>query len=581
MGVDTIEVEIIRQGLLAGAEEMARSLCRTAYNTIVYEIHDYGVGLHDRDGSVVADYSGVASFAGANDFGVKRALVALGRGNLHSGDVVLLNYPYWSGAHTLDALVFAPVFAGVQRIGFCSCRVHLLDLKQKDPGYVLDSTDMSQEGIFFPAVKIYDQGRPNHDMLNVIRFNSRMPERTLGDLHAQVSACKTGERRVQELAQRFGVGSLVTAMKEINDHGERLARAALRRLPKGTWTAADYVDSDGIDTETPVKMEVTVTVTDEKMIVDWSKTDMPARGPVNVPRGETVATAMLAFKALTTPDSPVTAGNFRPLEVVTTPGSLMEAVPPMPTFTMWTGLLAPEVITKALAQGMPDLVPACSGGDVCDIMTLGIDAATGAPWLEAINDAVGFGAHAGGDGEDGVMHVSEPGCRNSPIEVLETKAPVLIDTYGYRPDSGGAGLYRGGVGVRRTYHFLSPATAIVINYKTKTQPWSIGGGNPGVSNAILVEAVPGSEKYVGASSNHFEAGGRITNLTGGGGGWGDAFQRNPARVARDVEAGLVSKESAEMDYGVVVDLETYSVDEVATAQVRLERRLGKLLDGQD
>jgi N-methylhydantoinase B len=568
MSPDTITVEVIRHGLIASADEMARNLCRTAYNTIVYEIHDYGVGIHDADGNVVADTPGVASFTGANDFGIKRAVEFLGRDTLRDGDAVLLNYPYWSCAHTLDALVFAPIFFDRELIAFASCRVHLLDLNQKDPGYVLDSTDMSQEGIVFPAVRICIGGEPNQDIFNIIRFNSRMPERTIGDVQAQIAACQSGERRVQEIARKYGAQPLRQAMKEINDHGERLALAALARLPKGTWSALDFVDSDGIDVDRMIPLKVTVTITDAKMIVDWTDTREPADGPVNVPRGLTVADTMLAFKALTTPDSPVTAGNFRPLEVLTTPGSLLEAVPPMPTFTLWTGLLIPEVITKALAQGMPDLVPACSGGDVCDIMTLGAQPDSGLRWLEAINDAVGFGAHSEGDGEDGIMHVTEPGCRNSPIEVLETKAPILIDDYGYRADSGGPGRFRGGVGVVRTYQFLAPSTAIVINYKTKTRPWSIGRGLPGESNTVVLHPDTDHEQHVGASYNHFLAGERIRNLTGGGGGWGDPLHRDLKLVMADVSAGFVSVQNAEADYGVAVDPVTLELDERGTRSLR-------------
>ncbi len=565
---DTITTEVIHHGLLAAAQEMARNLCRTAYNTIVYEIHDYGVGIHDPDGNVVADAPGIASFTGANDFGVKRVLEVLGRSSLVAGDIILLNYPYWSGAHTLDALVIAPIVEHERLIAFASCRVHLLDLKQRHAGYVLDSTDMAEEGLFFPGVKLYAAGRPRPDIFNLVRFNSRMPERTLGDLQAQVSACQTGERLVQAMARRYGARELVEAMREINDHGARLALAGLSRLPTGTWSAIDYVDSDGIATDELVKLEVTVTVQPDRMVVDWSRTDRPARGPINLPRGRTLAVTMLAFKALTTPDSPVTSGNFRPLEVLTTPGSLMEAVPPMPTFTQWTGLLVPEVITKALAQGMASLIPACSGGDICDVMTLGPASWTGAPWLEAINDAVGFGGHAEGDGSDGITHVTQPGCRNNPIEVFETRAPVLIERYGYRVDSGGPGTHRGGVGVERTYHFLAPATAIVINYKTRTSPWGSAGGRPGRRNEVIVHPGTDHTRRVGASRNELLPGDRLTNLTGGGGGWGDPIGRDPALVAADVESGLVTVGRAAIDYGVVVDASTGLVDDAATQALR-------------
>ncbi|CAB5076068.1 unannotated protein [freshwater metagenome] len=566
--IDSITVEVIRHSMLSACNEMARNLCRTAYNTIVYEIHDYGISLHDVDGNCIAEAPGIAIFSGANDFGVQKGIEFVGRENFKSGDVYLLNYPYWSAAHTLDALVFTPILVDNKLVGFSSCRVHLLDLKQKDAGYVLDSTDMSQEGIFFPCSKIYDQGVICDDIFNIIRFNSRFPERTIGDLQAQVSAVHTGDVRLKEIVAKFGLDSVVEAMEEINQHGERLSRAAVARLPKGTWSASDFLDSDGVVTDELVEMKVIVTVEDDRMIIDWRGTNKGAAGPINLPIGGTFAASRLAFKSLTTPDSNICAGNFRNLEILTTEGSLMHATPPMPTFTLWTGLLAPEVVTKALAQGLPDVVPACSGGDVCDVMALGVNPRNGAWWLEATNDAVGMGAHSGADGEDGIMHVTEPGCRNNPVEILESKAPMMIERYGYRQDTGGAGKHRGGVGIERAYKFLAPSTAIVINYKTLTRPWAVAGGNEGVKNTVIVHPGTPLEKEVSVSNNSFDVDGRIVNLTGGGGGWGNPFERASSAVAEDVKQGFVSVGKAKDDYGVVVDPKTFAVDESATAALR-------------
>lgn len=566
---DSITTEIIRHGLLAAADEMARNLCRTAYNTVVYEIHDYGIGIHDAQGDVVADAPGIAVFTRGNDHGIKRAVEFLGRDALEPGDVFILNYPYWASAHTLDPLVFAPIHHEDELIGFASCRIHVLDLKQKDPGYVLDSTDMYQEGLFFPCSKLYRRGVQNDDVFNIIRFNSRMPERTIGDIQAQVSACVTGVRRTQQIAAKYGAGVLSAAMDAINDHGERLARLALAKLPKGTWTAHDFVDSDGVDADRLIKMNVTVTIGDDEMVIDWTGSERDVKGPINLPVGQTEAFCSLVFKALTTPDTPVVAGNFRPLRVVTEPGSVMHAVPPMPTFTLWTGLLGGEVVLKALAQGMPDRVPACSGGDVCSMMGLGVNPRTGEAWLEATNEAVGFGAHAGGDGEDGIMHLSEPGCRNNPVEVLETKSPMFIESYGYRPDSGGPGRHRGGVGVGRTYRFTAPSTGICLVYKTRTQPWSIGDGLPGESNHVILNPGTGREVRQGGSYNRLDEGEVLVNNTGGGGGYGDPFDRAPERVAADVRNGFVGVESAARDYGVVVDPVTYEVNQEATRRLRV------------
>lgn len=570
--VDAITTEIIRHSLHAATEEAARNLCRTAYNTIVYEIHDYGITLHDRAGSSIAEAVGIAIFSGGNEYGVRKILEFLGEDALHEGDVIMLNYPYWSAAHTLDVLVAQPAFHDGELIGFASCRVHLLDLMQKDVGYVSDSTDMFQEGIFFPAVKLYDRGEIREDIFNIIRFNSRMPERTIGDLQAEVSAVNTGVRRMAEIAKRYGPDTLVEAMEAISEHGERLSRAAVSRLPDGTWSAHDFVDTDGVDLDELVRMDVTVTVDGDEMTIDWRETSEPAKGPINLPIGMTLAASQLAFKAVTTPDSPICAGNFRNLTVLTTEGSLMHAVPPMPTFTLWPGLLAPEVVLKALAVGMPDEIPACSGGDVCDVMALGVNPRTGQAWLEATNDAVGFGGHAGGDGEDGIMHMTEPGCRNNPIEVLESKGPMVIDRYGFRPDSGGPGKHRGGVGIERQYRFLHDTTALVINYKTRVEPWGVAGGRNGVSNRVVVHPGTEAEREVTVSTNQFGPGESIHNLTGGGGGWGDPFERDPAAVVEDVRQGYVSVEGARRDYGVVVDPDTHALDEAATAEARAGAR---------
>jgi N-methylhydantoinase B len=565
---DAITTEIIRHALLAVAQEMARNLCRTSYNTVVYEIHDYGIGIHDPHGDVVADAPGIAVFTRGNDHGIKKAVEFLGVEAMEPGDIFILNYPYWSSAHTLDPLVFAPIHHDDELIGFASCRVHVLDLKQKDPGYVLDSTDMSQEGIFFPAVKLYRRGVQNDDIFNIVKFNSRMPERTIGDIQAQVSACFTGVRRTQEIAQKYGPELLLGAMQAINDHGERLARLALLELPNGTWSAHDFVDNDGVDLDRMIKMNVTVTIADDEMIIDWTGSDKDVRGPINLPIGMTEAFCSLIFKALTTPETSVVAGNFRPMRIIAEPGSVMHAEPPMPTFTLWTGLIGGEVLLKALAQGLPDRVPACSGGDVCSMMGLGVNPRNGEAWLEATNEAVGFGGHAGGDGEDGIMHLSEPGCRNNPVEVLETKSPMFIESYGYRPDTGGPGRHRGGVGVGRAYRFEAPSSGICIVYKTMTKPWGIGEGRPGDNNHVVLN--PGTDREVvkGGSYNHLDTGEVLVNNTGGGGGWGSPLDREPEWVARDVRNGFVSVEAAAREYAVAVDPTTFEVDLEGTKELR-------------
>ena len=566
--VDSITVEVIHHRLISAAKEMMRNLMRTSYSTIVYEIRDFGLGIYDAQGDLLAEAPGLAIFTRSNDYALKNAIAFLGREDIEPGDVILLNYPYWSSAHTLDVAAFAPIHHDDTLIGFTAARIHWLDLKQKDAGYVLDSTDMHQEGIYFPCTRIRRRGKLNEDIVNIIRFNSRFADRTVGDMLAQVSACATGAKRVEEIVERFGRDTFLEAGAEIQDHGERLARAGLAELPRGTWTASDLVDDDGVEKDRLVRMEATVTISDEGMVVDWSASDDQVSGPINLPFGMTLALSSLIFKAMTTPDTPATAGNFRPLRVIAPEGNLMHAMPPAPTFTLWTGLLAGEVILKALAQGMPDLVPACSGGDVCTMMGLGMDSRTGRPWLEATNEAVGFGGHAGGDGENGIMHLTEPGCRNNPVEVLETKAPMFIEHYGLRPDSGGPGKHRGGLGISRVYRFLEPSTAVTLVKKTKTKPWGMNGGGVGDNCHVVLRPGTDREAVVGGVYESMAANEVLVNNSGGGGGWGPAFERDPGAVLADVREGYVTVASARRDYGVALDDTGRAVDPEATASLR-------------
>ncbi len=573
--VDPVTVEVIRHYLLSAAREMNQNLMRTSFNTIVYEMRDFGLGIYDRKCRLLAEAPGLAIFTRANDYALQKIVEFLGEENIHPGDVILLNYPFWSSTHTLDVTASSPIFCEGNLVGFTAVKIHWLDLGQKDPGYCLDTTDLHQEGLLFPCSKIYKRGELNQELVDIIRFNSRIPDRVLGDMNAQISSCRTGERRVEELVKKFGLETFIQATEDILDHGERLARNRLATLPKGTWTAEDWVDDDGVDKDTMLKIKATVSITDEEMLIDFAGSSPEAKGPINIPIGLTRGIGALVFKAITTPDLPANDGNFRPLKVEAPEGCLMHAVPPAATFTLWPAVLATEVITKALSQGMPDVVPACSGGDLCTVMTVGLDPKTKKPWVEANNEGVGFGGHAGGDGEHGIMHLSEPGCQNVPIEVVETKTPMLIESYGLRQDSGGAGEHPGGLGVSRTYKFLAETSAITLVKKTKTKPWGVGGGLDGENCHVKLRPGTDKEETTGMVYEEMKEGEVLENHAGGGGGWGDPLRRNPEKVLEDVRDEYISVESAKKYYGVVIDNTVPKIDPVATANLRKAREHAK------
>jgi N-methylhydantoinase B len=566
--IDPITIEVIRNYLLSAAREMNRNLVRTAYSTTIYEVHDFGVGIYDRRCRLLAEAPGLAIFTRGNDYALVKIVEYLGYDNIHPEDIILLNYPFWSAAHTLDVTAVTPIFHANEIVGFTAVKQHWQDLGQKDPGYCTDTTDLYQEGLVIPCLKIHKRGRLNQDLVDIIRFNSRMPEHVLGDMNAKISSCITGRKRVEELVEKFGPETFHLAIEQILDHGERIARARLAKLPKGTWSADDWVDDDGVDKETMVRIKATVTISDDEMLVDFTGSDPETKGPINVPIGMTMGVGALVFKAITTPDLPANEGNFRPLKVVAPPGSLMNAIPPAPTFTLWPALLAVEVITKALAQAGADIVPACSGGDLFSINGVGVHPRTGKLWHEGSNEGVGFGAHTSGDGENVIMHPSEPGCRNNPIEVMETKAPMRVEYYGLRQDSGGPGQHRGGLGARRNIRYLADSTALNMVKKSKTKPWGTAGGHNGENGYAVYWPGTEQEQVTGTNYQPVKAGDRVFNFSGGGGGWGDPYFREPERVLEDVRNEYVSVESAQQLYGVIIDPVTMTIDAAATERLR-------------
>jgi len=558
--------QVIRSYLLSAAEEMRRTLVRTAFNPVIYEVFDFGISLYDRNLELIADAPGLALFLGANDYAIRKGVEYIGRGNFERGDIVLMNYPYWNSAHAMDATLFAPVFAqnADEPFAFTCIRAHWMDLGAKDPGYVLDSTDVHQEGLILPGLKVYKRGRPDREILELIRFNSRMPELVIGDLEAQVAATRTGERRLIEIHEKFGGAQLEEAIQRILAHGEAQVREGLTKLPRGTWTAEDLVDDDGI-TDTPVPIKVEVTIDADGMHCDFAGSSPAVRGPINMPFGLTETVCKLVLKSLTTPNEPSNAGHFRPLTVKAEPGTLFHAVYPAATFTLWTAHLAIELVYKALAKGMEERLAASSGGDVPGFMMVGNDP-SGNLYAVSNNDPVGWGATARHDGANATNHISGSLVRNTPIEVMEIRTGMLIDSLELRCDSGGAGRFRGGLGATRKIAFRSSGEFLTVTKKTKTRPWALAGGCDTDPISMLLFPGTAKEKRVGTYRAKVVAGDRAIYETAGGGGYGPAIERDPSLVLEDVLEGYVSANAARDIYGVsIVD---GRVDAEATRRLR-------------
>ncbi|MQA03323.1 MAG: hydantoinase B/oxoprolinase family protein [Streptosporangiales bacterium] len=548
-GVDGATVEVVRSYLVATAEEMRATLIRTAFNPVIYEVLDFGISVYDAKLRLVAEATGLTFFLGANDYSLRKGVEYVGVENLHRGDIVMLNYPYWNAAHAYDATLFMPVFFDGTLVGFLCVRAHWMDLGAKDPGYVLDSTDMHQEGLIFPGTKVFERGEPDEKILELIRFNSRMPELVIGDLHAQVAALRTGERRFHEILAKFGVPSVNTAVEQYLAVSETRSRDALRALPQGSWTAVDWLDDDGVSDD-PVRMQVTVTIADGTLTCDFTGSAPATAGPVNMPYGATLAMCKVVLKALTSPDEPSNGGTTAALDVIAESGQLFHAVYPAPTFTLWTGIVAFELIYKALAQGMPDRLAASSGGDVPGFMMVGEHPETGEFFAVSNNDPVGWGGNPDHDGIDATIHLSESTVRSTPIEVLEARTGMFFERVEIRRDSAGAGQFRGGCGLRRDIRFRSPGEFLSVIKKTKSRPWALGGGQEPEANQVIVFPGTERERRVSTTRVAVQPGDRITLLTAGGGGHGDPRERDPESVRHDVAEGYLSAETAREVYGV-------------------------------
>jgi len=552
--LDGATVEVVRSYLLAAAEEMRTTLIRTAFNPVIYEVLDFGISIYDADAELIAEATGLTFFLGANDFSVAKGIEYVGRENLHRGDVVLLNYPYWNAAHAYDATLFAPVFMPDEErlIGFVCVRAHWMDLGAKDAGYVLDSTDVHQEGLLFPGTKVWSRGEPVHDILELIRFNSRMPELVLGDLNAQIACLRTGERRFAEILEKFGPDVVTEAIAAVRVASEQRTREALLALPQGTWSAEDILDDDGISDD-PIPMKVTVTNAGGELTIDFAGSSPAVRGPVNMPFGATIALGKVVLKNLTARDDPSNSGTTVPLTVLAEPGSLFHAVYPAPTFTLWTGIVALELIYKALAQGMPELLAASSGGDVPGFMMVGSHPDTGEFYAISNNDPIGWGASVDHDGLDATIHLSESTVRNTPLEVLEARSGMRFERVEIRPDSGGAGRFRGGNGITRDIRFVSAGELLTVIKKTKSRPWALNGGQEPDPNQVILFPGTDREQRVSTKRTTVHPGDLVRIESAGGGGHGEAARRDPAAVRRDLVEGFISERAARDVYGLDSD----------------------------
>ena len=569
---DPITTEIIRNLFISCAQDMNATMIRSAYTPIIYEGKDCSVALLDENGEVLGQSSGLPIFLGNLEVCVKLAIEEFGREIFEPGDVFYMNDPYMQGTHLNDATIFSPIFYDDELVGFSATRAHWLDVGAKDPGTPMDSTEIYQEGFRWGPTKIYASYEQREDVVDLLRRNGRFGYSLVGDMNSQVSACFTGEERFRAIVDRFGMDAIRAAREEIFRQSAQLDREAVAALPDGTYTAEGCLDNDGVGDE-PVWVRVRVGVAGDEMTIDFEGTSEAASGPVNCGEAQTISAARVAYKLLINPDRPVDGGTFPTLTVRVPEGSILHAREPAPCGWYFTPLgLLIDLIVKALSPVMPEEVAGAHYGDSMVIYLAGVDPRTGAPFLALEPTPGGWGAFEGGDGQDGLINNVNGGFKDLPVEVYETKYPARIGRYGFRPDSGGPGRFRGGCGLFREYRLGADCSLYLWFERSKTPAWGLFGGHDATGPEVVVQA-DGSEKCLLKVNNlPCKAGTVVTTYTGGGGGYGNPWERDPELVRRDVVAGYVTREGAERDYGVVLD---YALDVDSGATARRREEMGK------
>ncbi|MEM1413162.1 MAG: hydantoinase B/oxoprolinase family protein, partial [Pseudomonadota bacterium] len=530
---------------------------------------DCSVALIDEHGEVLGQSLGLPLFLGNLEICVKIMAERFGWDYFKEGDVFYMNDSYMTGTHLNDSTIIMPIFWNGQRVGFAASRAHWLDVGAKDPGTPVDSFEIYQEGVRWGPTRLYDGGVPREDVINLLRLNSRFGEATIGDMNAQIAAGRTGEKRLQALFDRFGAETIAAARQEIFRQTEDLERKAVKALPDGVYRAEGYLDNDGLSDE-PVPVKMAVHVEGDKMTVDLEGSSPQTRGPVNCGLTQTVAAARVAYKLLICSDVSPNGGSFRPLEVKAPEGTLFSATEPAACGWYFTPLgLLIDLLIKALAPVLPDKAAAAHYGDSMVITIAGSDPRNDDQFYLMIEPTTGgWGASQGRDGASSLINNVNGSFKDLPVEVFESKYPLEIVSYGLRTDSGGPGEFRGGNGTYRHYRVLSDSSLYLWFERSVTPAWGLFGGGEGAKPCVTVRLPDGTESdYLKVNGTPVPAGTEIFSRTGGGGGFGNPLERDPAAVQTDVLEQYISVEHAKAVYGVALD-EAANLDLGATEQLR-------------
>ena len=576
--INPILLEVIKNAFDTIADEMALIIMRTGYSEIVRDAMDYSTALCDAKGQTLAQGLTTPLHLGSF-YDAMRALIEQYEGQIHPEDIYIFNDPYCaSGQHLPDIYIIKPIFIEGELWSWATTIAHHVDVGGIVPGSnAIGATEIYQEGLRIPILKLYDRGKANDSIWDIIRQNVRLPEKVVGDLGAQISACHGAEREFTDLFNRYGAETMVPYIEEIHNYAERLARAEIAGIPDGTYEFTDHLDGLGSDPE-PIVFELKLTVKGEEIIVDWTGTSHAVKGGINSPVPFTKAAAYTAIKCVMASDIPNSHGFTRPITVIAPEGTVVNPQHPFPCGARGiSGFRMIDCIFGALAQAVPDRVTADGNGGSTLVGYGGYQDGRPFVYVETIWGT--WGGASTHDGQEGVPHMGA-NQSNVPIEMIEAEQPLRVERYSYIADTGGPGKFRGGLSTVRDVRILADETVLTVRTdKRRYPPHGLNGGKPGAPTWSIVN--PDTENrmlpVLITDPVTLVKGDLFSHLLPGGGGNGDPLERDPEHVLNDVLEERVTREHARKEYGVVIlEGDPPVLDRDQTDQLRAEMRAKSL-----
>ena len=533
--LDPITVEVIRHKLEGIANEMQSTLLRSSFSPIVKEGLDASAGLFTADGQTLAQACAIPIHLATLIPVLRKIIETFPPDRMHPDDTFLLNDPYTGGTHLPDIALVQPIMHQGRLIAFSAAMTHHQDMGGLSAGSVpTNATEIFQEGLRLPPLKFRDQGVVNETLVAIIRQNVRIPDTVMGDINAQLAACRIGARRIAELADRNGHNALLAIFDELLSRSETMTRQALARIPRGTYRYVDHLDNDGIELDKPIRIEVAVSLSDSGIHIDFTGTSNQVRGPLNCVPSGSLAAACFAIRALTDPAIPTNAGCFRPISLHLPQGSLVNPLEPAPVNARTSTIkrIAGAII-GALAEVLPDRVPAPAAGEML-MLAFGGRRPDGQSFVTGDLVASGSGASAHSDGVD-VIETDATNCMNLPAEAMEMESPLRLHRVALRPDSGGAGAHRGGLGTIREYEAL--VDDVTFTHRGERHFFAargvLGGGDGARAESVIVRRDGTIETIPSKIVTRLMRGDRVVVHTAGGAGHGDPRARDPHATADD------------------------------------------------